>query len=107
MQQLGQAVAVKNIVAEDQCRRVCANKIATDMIGLSQTLRLGLHGIMQRKPHRGPISQQRLKCRLILRRRDDHDLADAGHDQNRKRIIDHWLVIYRHELLRDGLGQRI
>jgi hypothetical protein len=44
--------------------------------------------------------------RQVNRRRNDKHFANSGEHQHRQRIIDHRLVEDRHELLRDGDGQR-
>src|SRR5690606_36239733 len=54
-----------------------------------------------------PIAEQRLEGSLILRRGDDQYLADARKNEHREGIIDHRLVIDRHELLGDRAGERI
>ena len=43
----------------------------------------------------------------VGRRGDDQNLADAGEHQHRQRIIDHRLVVDRHELLAHGDGQGV
>ena len=102
--ELRQAVAVENIIAEDQSDIVGADEVAADDECIGKPARLLLHGITERQAELRPVAQQRAKKRLIVRRGDDQNIADAGKHQRRQRIIDHRLVVDRQQLL--GKHQR-
>ena len=53
------------------------------------------------------VAQKSLKGRRVMGRSDDQDVANARQHQGGQRIIDHRLVIDRHQLFRDAFGQRI
>ena len=95
-----QAVAVIDVVAEDQRRRLARHEIGPDDVGLRQAFGLGLLAVGERHAPLGAIAEQPLEVRQILRRRDDQHLAYAGQHQGRQRVIDHRLVVDRQELLR-------
>ena len=40
-------------------------------------------------------------------RRDNEDITDARQHKGRKRVIDHWLIIYRHYLFADSICNRM
>ena len=46
------------------------------------------------------------RTRRVLRRGDHEDLAHAGQHQRRQRVVDHRLVVDRHQLLGHGPGHR-
>ena len=48
------------------------------------------------------VAEEGAERLLVLRRRDDQHLADAGHHERRERVVDHRLVVDGHELLRNG-----
>src|ERR1019366_525390 len=52
-------------------------------------------------------SEEVLELGEVARSGDDQDLADAGKHQRRKRVVDHRLVVNRHELLADSAGDRV
>ena len=53
------------------------------------------------------VAQQALEQRLVLRRRNDQDVANAGQHQRRQRIVDHRLVEHRQKLLGHHGGHRV
>ena len=48
---------------------------------------------------RGPGRGQPAEAVLLVRRRDDEDVPDAGEHQRRQRVVNHRLVVYMQELL--------
>ena len=66
----------------------------------------GCTAYSRRMPSVDAVAEQRAELLVVLGRRDDQDLADARHHQRRQRVVDHRLVVDRHELLRDALGDR-
>ena len=53
------------------------------------------------------VAEQTLELRRVLRGRDDEDFADTRKHERRQRVVDHRLVVDRHELLADALGDRV
>ena len=43
----------------------------------------------------------------VFRCGDNQDLSNSRQHQHRKRVIDHWFVVYRHELLAHAASDRI
>ena len=94
-----EALAVEDIVAQDQRHRFAADEIRADQEGLRQPVGLRLHGISDRDPELAAVPQQALEPADVVGRRDQEHLADAGQHQRRQRVIDHRLVVDRQELL--------
>ena len=100
--------AVEDVVAEDQRDAVVADEVGADDERLGQPVGRGLHRVRRsRMPHARAVAEQPLELVLVLRGRDDEDLADAGHHQRGQRVVDHRLVVDRHELLADAAGDRV
>ncbi len=55
-------------------------------------------------PHCSPSAEELLEARRVFGGGDDEDLADAGEQQDRERVVDHRLVVDGQELLADRLG---
>ena len=104
---VGQLVPVKKIVAEDQRGGRVADVVGPDQKGLGEAVRARLLGVRERQAELGAVAQQAAEEREVLRGGDEENLADAGEHQHRQRIIDHRLVVDRHELLAHGDGQGI
>ena len=54
-----------------------------------------LHAVFHMDAKLRPVSQQAAVGLAVRRSRDEHDVADACHQQHAQRIIDHRLVIDR------------
>ena len=52
-------------------------------------------------------AQQPLEPGSVVRGGDDQHVPDAGEDQRRQRVVDHRLVVDRHQLLADAQGDRM
>ena len=100
-------MAVEDIVPQHERGGIAAHEVRADMIGLGQPLGFGLHGIGQGHAPFAAVAQKSLKGCRVMGRSDDQDVANARQHQGRQRIIDHRLVIDRHQLFRDAFGQRI
>ena len=60
-----------------------------------------------RRPKSEPSPSKSLKQRLVLRRADDQDIADASKHERCQRIVDHRLVENRQQLFRDDRRDRV
>ena len=101
------AAAVEDVVAEDQGAGVPAHVVGADLERLRQAPRLGLHGVGELDAERRPVTQQPLEGRAVLGGGDDQDLADPRQHQRGQRVVDHRLVVDRHQLLAQRNGDRI
>ena len=107
MQQLGQSVAVKNIVAECQ-RDICATcKLPGYEECLGYSLWFGLYRVFESDPPVRTVSEETLEGLLLVRRIYDQNVAYPRHHQRGEGIVDHWFVIDRRELLRNRSRHRI
>ena len=100
-------MAVEKIVAEHEARGRAGEEIRADEKGLREAVRLRLLGVGNLEAELRAVAEEPAELRQIVRRRDDEDFPDVGQHQDRQRIIDHRLVIDRHELLAHGAGHRI
>ena len=107
LQHLHEILPEEDVVAQDQHAGLAADKVLTQQIGLGQTARRGLDHVFKPHAEARAVAQQAHKPGLILGGGDDQDLAHAGQEQHRQRIIDHRLVVDRQELLGDCDGQRM
>ena len=106
-QQGGQVIAVYQVVAECQGTGFAVDPIPADPEGLRDPIRVRLFGKGEANPESAAVAQQAAELRQILRRGDDHNVADAGQHQGRQRIVNHWLVVDRQQLLRRRHGHRV
>ena len=95
-------MAIENVIAQNQRARVIADKIGADMEGLRETVGAGLYRVAQRHAEIRTIAQYAAELILILRGGDNQNVANACNHERGERIVDHWLVIDRHELFRDA-----
>ena len=58
-------------------------------------------------PNCDPSPSSRSKPGRVVRRGDHQHVADPGEDQRRERVVDHRLVVDRHQLLADAQGHRV
>ena len=98
---------VEKIVTEHQGRRRIAKKFRTDQESLRQSVWARLFRIRKMHSKLGAITQQTAKSREVVWRGDDQYLANPCQHQHGNRIIDHRLVIDRHQLLADSQCQRM
>src|SRR3954447_14685800 len=106
-QVLTEADAVEDVVAENERDRLIADEVRADDEGLGQALGPRLDGVGQLDPDVGAVAEQPLEPGLVLGRGDHEDLADPGIHEQGQRVVDHRLVVDRHQLLADRLGDRI
>ena len=92
--------AVEDVIPQDERAALAREELLTDQKCLRESLRLRLHGVRDGDAPLRAIAEQTLEVRIVRRRRDHEDVPDTREHQRRQRIIDHRLVIDRHELLR-------
>ena len=92
--------AVEDVIPQDERAALAREELLANQECLRESLRLRLHGIRDGDAPLRAIAEQPLEVRIVRRRRDHKDVPDAREHQCRQRIVDHRLVIDRHELLR-------
>ena len=88
-------------------RGLAAHEVGPDGERLRQPVRRGLLGVGQVDAESRPVAQQPLELRSVTGGGDDQDVLDAGQQQRRQRVVDHRLVVDRHELLADPEGDGV
>ncbi len=106
-QLLGQVMAVEDVVAQHQRARAVVDEVLADDEGLGQAVRTGLDRVLDVHAPLAAVAQQVGKARRVLRRADQQHVADAAEHQRAQRVIDHGLVVDRHQLLADSLGRGV
>ena len=107
LQRFGKAGTVKDVVSERQRDRIAADELAADDERLREPIRARLHGILDRHAKVAPIFEQSLEAGLILRRRDDEDVANPRQHQRGQRVVNHGLVVDGQQLLAGAARQRV
>ena len=102
-----EAVAVEDVVAQDQRARAARHEPPAVVEGARQAVGLGLHRVGEGDPELGAVAQQALEVGRVLRRRDDEDVADAGKHERGERVVDHGLVVDRQQLLARHARERV
>lgn len=102
-----QAVAVEDVVPEDERAGLPSRELLADDERLGQAVGAGLHGVGQVHAVVRPVAQKALEVRQVGRGRDDQDVADAGHHEDGQRVVDHRLVVDRQQLLAGDGGERV
>ena len=101
----GEAAAVKDVVAQYQRGRGPANEVGAEDKRLGQPVRAGLNRVADIDTPLAAVPQQLTEGFLVAGRGDDQDIPDAGQHQGGQRVVDHGLVVHRHQLLADGAGE--
>ena len=99
--------AVEDVVAEHQADRLVADVVGADDERLREPVGAGLHGVGDRDAELRPVAEQPLERLGLVRRGDDQDVPDARQHQRGQRVVDHRLVVDRHQLLADGERDRV
>ena len=102
-----EAVAEEDVVAEHEGAGLAADEVFADEEGLGEAVRRGLLGVGERDAEVGAVAQQALEVGQVRRRRDDEDVADARHHEDRERVVDHGLVVDRQQLLAGHERERV
>jgi hypothetical protein len=96
-----QAMAVKDIVAEDQRDAILADEVTPDDEGVGNSAGAILHHVGECQAEFGAVAQEPPEQGQVHRCRNDQNVANAGEHQDRQRIIDHGLVEDGQQLLGD------
>ena len=102
-----QAVAVEDVVPEDERAGLAGGELIADHERLRQAVGAGLHGVGKVHAVVRAVAQQALEVRQVGRGGDDQDIADAGHHEDGQRVVDHRLVVDRQQLLAGDGGERV
>ena len=92
--------AIEDIVAQDERTALAREELLANQERLRKAFRLRLHRVRDRDAPLRAIAEQALEVRIVRRRRDHKDVPDARQHQRRQWVVNHRLVIDRHELLR-------
>ena len=102
-----QAVAVEDVVAEHQGARLAGDEVLADGEGLRQAVGAGLLGVGEVHAVARAVPEQALEVGQVRRRGDDQDVPDARQHEGAKRVVDHWLVVDRQQLLGGHERERV
>ena len=102
-----EAMAVEDVVAEDERGAGAPEELAADDERLGEPLGPRLLGIGERHAKSAPVAEETLEVGQVVRRRDQEDVANPGQHQRREGIINHRLVVDREQLLRDRQRHRV
>ncbi len=99
LQRLREIRTIEYIIAQYERTALPRDEFLTDEECLREAVRARLHRVGYGYPELAAVSQQTREQLRILRRRYDEYIGYAGQHERRQRIIDHRLVIDRHQLL--------
>lgn len=102
-----QAVAVEDVVAENQGARLAVNELLADGERLGQAVGRGLLCVGEVHAVARAVPEQALEVGQICRRRDDQDVPDARQHEGAERVVDHGLVVDRKQLLGGHERERV
>lgn len=102
-----QAVAVEDVVAEHQRARLAGDELLADGERLGQAVRRGLLGVGEVHAVARAVPEQALEVGQVGRRGDDQDVPDARQHEGAKRVVDHWFVVDRQQLLGGHERERV
>ena len=105
--QVRQAVAEKDVVAQDEAGVLPGDVFFRQQKGLGQAFGPGLLHIVEAAAPLASIVQQGPVEGQMLRRGNEADIPDARHHERGQRVVDHGLVVDGHELFAHAQGQRI
>lgn len=103
----GQAVAVKDVVAEHEGARLAGDEVLADGEGLRQAVRARLLGVGEVHAVARAVPEQALEVGQVGRGGDDQDVANARQHEGGQRVVDHGLVVDRQKLLGGHERERV
>lgn len=102
-----QAVAVEDVVTQNERARLAGDEVLADGEGLGQAVGAGLLGVGQVHAVARAVPEQALEVGQVRRRGDDQDVADARQHEGGQRVVDHGLVVDRQQLLGGHERERV
>ena len=102
-----QAVAVEDVVAENQGARLTVNELLADGERLREAVRTRLLGVGEVDAVARAVPEQALEVGQVGRRGDDQDVPDARQHEGGQRVVDHGLVVDRKQLLGGHERERV
>lgn len=93
------AVAIEEVVTQDECGRASVDEGFTDDEGLREALGPGLFCIFEFDAEAAAVAEEPAVDGEINRRRDHEDLANARQHECCQRVVDHGLVVDGEQLL--------
>lgn len=102
-----QAVAVEDVVAEHERARLAGDEVLADGECLRQAVRRGLLCVGEVHAVARTVPEQALEVGEVGRRGDDQDVPDARQHEGGQRVVDHWLVVDRQQLLGGHERERV
>ena len=102
-----QAVAVEDVVAQDERARLAGDEVLADGERLREAVRARLLGVGQVHAVARAVPEQALEVGEVRRRGDDQDVPDARQHEGAKRVVDHGLVVDRQQLLGGHERERV
>ena len=102
-----QAIAVEDVVAQDQGARLAGDEVLADGERLGESVRARLLGVGQVHAVARAVPEQALEVGEVRRRGDDQDVPDARQHEGGQRIVDHGLVVDRQQLLGGHERERV
>ena len=99
-------MAMKKVVAQHQGCRGAIEEVGTDQKRLGKPIGARLHCVGNGHPPGAAIAEQALEGGLVVGSGDDQHLADPRQHQGAERVMDHRLVVHRHQLLAHRCGER-
>ena len=102
-----QAVAVEDVVTQNERARLAGDEVLADGEGLGQAVRAGLLGVGQVHAVARAVPEQALEVGQVRRRGNDQDVPDASQHEGGQRVVDHGLVVDRQQLLGGHERERV
>ena len=102
-----QAVAVEDVVTQNERARLAGDEVLADGEGLGQAVGAGVLGVGQVHAVARAVPEQALEVGQVRRRGDDQDVADARQHEGGQRVVDHGLVVDRQQLLGGHERERV
>src|SRR5580704_16375232 len=102
-----QPVPVEQIIAENKRDAVRADELTPKNESMSKTDRFILRQVVEPDAPCRPVAKKPLIERQMFGCRYQQQVADSGQHENRQRIINHRLVVDRHQLFVHGERRRV
>src|ERR1035438_4863148 len=99
--------AVEEVVAEDQRAAIAVEELFAQQERLGESVRLILHDVGDGDAELRTVTEQSPKSVLVVRCRNEKNFTKSGQHQGAERVIDHWLVVNRQQLLGHRTGYRV